>query len=790
MAEAHAHPELVDVAENPVPQGGTSEWISLEKGKVLLRFASWPAATEAAKGTVILATGRAEFIEKYFEVVRELRDRGLAVAAFDWRGQGGSSRLVSDPTKGHVTNFDLYVDDLQAVVAAAALKGLPRPFYLLAHSMGGTVALMAASHLADQIERMVLTAPMISLANKRASSKWAKGLTGIAGAVGLANRRLQPGGARPPQEIAFDQNVVTSDPRRYARTMAVLNAAPELSIGGPTVKWFNAANRAMRKFEEPGAGAEIAIPTLMVVCGTDKVVSATAAERFAKTLHCGGRVLIPGARHEILMERTAFRTLFWAAFDCFVPGGDLRLPIDIAPPKSAPAIVSRPALENRDAAEPAASDRAEAEPETDGTVALSETPTAPNPEPVVASAQSAPAETPAVEETPTAEPTVARAGAPEGENRRSLFGFFRRKPQAPVAVPAPAPVAETADQPTADATPESESTSEDRTEPTGETAETEQSSAEAALAAAASLVAEATRGETARAPLENTPPASSPDADATPDTPKDAEQSAASAEAPTPSGNGHARIGRLFRRKASNGASETETVETTDTPATEETTSDTAETTETTASAGPETPAPAPSATMDEVKATPAPAASEQTRVETASAEPAPEPVATETPDTKPEADTMVAETAVAPEVAETERAAAPAAAPSETTEAPASDPAPAPDAAAAIDTQSESEADKAEPAPSALPDAPADAPKAADETATEAALAETAKAPEPASDPVSPAPAPAEAEAADEPEANDETDAAVPSQSTLRSRSGGPKPPPRPVKRGRGRKR
>ncbi len=29
---------------------------------------------------------------------------------------------------------------------------------------------------------------------------------------------------------------------------------------------------------------------------------------------------VPGSRHEILMERDAFREQFWAAFDAFVPG--------------------------------------------------------------------------------------------------------------------------------------------------------------------------------------------------------------------------------------------------------------------------------------------------------------------------------------------------------------------------------------------------------------------------------------------------------------------------------------
>jgi lysophospholipase len=32
--------------------------------------------------------------------------------------------------------------------------------------------------------------------------------------------------------------------------------------------------------------------------------------------------VIPGARHEILMERDAIRAQFWAAFDAFIPGSE------------------------------------------------------------------------------------------------------------------------------------------------------------------------------------------------------------------------------------------------------------------------------------------------------------------------------------------------------------------------------------------------------------------------------------------------------------------------------------
>ncbi len=86
-------------------------------------------------GTVLIMGGRAEFIERYSETIRELRRRGFHVASFDWRGQGGSDRLLRNPRKGHVRRFSDYRRDMDAVFAQLMPK-LPRPWFVLAHSMG------------------------------------------------------------------------------------------------------------------------------------------------------------------------------------------------------------------------------------------------------------------------------------------------------------------------------------------------------------------------------------------------------------------------------------------------------------------------------------------------------------------------------------------------------------------------------------------------------------------------------------------------------------------------------
>ena len=59
----------------------------------------------------------------------------------------------------------------------------------------------------------------------------------------------------------------------------------------------------------------------MLSASDDKVVSSKAVEQVAEIARTLSRISIPGARHEILMERDEIRAQFWAAFDAFIPGG-------------------------------------------------------------------------------------------------------------------------------------------------------------------------------------------------------------------------------------------------------------------------------------------------------------------------------------------------------------------------------------------------------------------------------------------------------------------------------------
>ena len=58
----------------------------------------------------------------------------------------------------------------------------------------------------------------------------------------------------------------------------------------------------------------------MFGCGREMIVSNAAIERFAQNLDSGVLAMVPGAKHELMMERDEFRSQFWRGFDAFIPG--------------------------------------------------------------------------------------------------------------------------------------------------------------------------------------------------------------------------------------------------------------------------------------------------------------------------------------------------------------------------------------------------------------------------------------------------------------------------------------
>jgi lysophospholipase len=311
--------ELVAVARNPVPSGAIVGTFDGHDGKPM-RFARWEPTRGPQRGTVCCFTGRSEFIEKYFEVVADLRRRGFAVAIMDWRGQGGSYRPLAHPRKAYVSDFSEYDRDLECFMREVVLPDCPPPYVALAHSMGGHILLRHAGEPSPWFERMVISAPMLAFHASKLGAH--PGLVRMYAAVGtlagFGKAYVRGGSDDSGDPTDFENNPLTSDRDRFARYRALIDAAPNLLVGSPTIGWLNAALRSMRKLNAPSYALQMAVPILIFVAGNDAIVEPRAIEKFAARLKVGTHIVLPHAKHEILQETDLIRGRFWAAFDAYL----------------------------------------------------------------------------------------------------------------------------------------------------------------------------------------------------------------------------------------------------------------------------------------------------------------------------------------------------------------------------------------------------------------------------------------------------------------------------------------
>ena len=298
-------PPLRDAGHLPVGRGQT------------LRYARFAARSAPRRGTIVLLSGRNETIEKLFETISDFGAMGFDVVSFDWRGQGGSSRLLRRRNKGYIDSFDTWQTDIEAVFKQIVLPDCHGPYHIVAHSSGALAALYAGPNLLTRVSRMVLLSPFIGFGKLPVSPSWVRRLARWLTVLGLGTVTMW-GKAKPDGGSPFVTNPLTSDAARYSRNRRLSAMRPDLALGGPTVAWVDAAARAMQGVNSPTHYSHIKTPTLFVLAGADRVVSTDAGARLAHSMRSASAVTIDGARHELLQESDLFREQALAAIDAFL----------------------------------------------------------------------------------------------------------------------------------------------------------------------------------------------------------------------------------------------------------------------------------------------------------------------------------------------------------------------------------------------------------------------------------------------------------------------------------------
>jgi lysophospholipase len=306
--------KLVATPDNPVPEGAEAVEVKTQDG---FRLRALRLVRPSSRGTVVVLGGRGDFMERYFETMRDLSARGFSVASIDVRGQGGSQRLHSNPARGHLHRFEELDEDFRAFMTQVVLPDCPQPYFALAHSTGAMV-LLRALQTRTWFRKAVVTAPLIDLNYGKWPLPVAKFLTALTTGFGFGWLFLPGQNGKPLLTKSFANNPLTLDRTRWNRDFGVLETAPRLGVGGPTFAWLDATLRAIAKLKKLKPGPRLRCPVLIVAAGLERVVDNEAIHEFSHRVHGVSVVTIRESLHEILNERDSVREQFLAAFDTFV----------------------------------------------------------------------------------------------------------------------------------------------------------------------------------------------------------------------------------------------------------------------------------------------------------------------------------------------------------------------------------------------------------------------------------------------------------------------------------------
>lgn len=259
---------------------------------------------------MLLFTGRTEVAEKYGQIARTLGDHGYSVLTIDWRGQGLSERLTADPLLGHVTDFAHYQRDVAALLEAANALELPRPHLLLAHSMGGCIALRALIE-GLAVQAAAFSAPLWGLPLQ---GPMRMAVRALASGTRVLRRRPRPVPAAEERFrlaiMRFDDNELTSYRPSFERMREQVRIHPELQLGRPSLTWLAAALRETRRLSALPAPD---VPAYAGLGSREKVVDPGAVTARMQKWPGGRCEVFAGGEHELMMETPEIRERFMRA---------------------------------------------------------------------------------------------------------------------------------------------------------------------------------------------------------------------------------------------------------------------------------------------------------------------------------------------------------------------------------------------------------------------------------------------------------------------------------------------
>jgi len=232
--------------------------------RIAYRVFLQPSASKA----ILIASGRTETLDKYQELIYDLYRQGYSVFIYDHRGHGYSQRVLSGEENhlhGHLEDFSNLVDDFTLFVEQVLLPSNHQQYYLLTHSMGGSVAMHYLAEHSDKVFNAAAHSAPMARANMKVP---------LACAISNVVSWFCATCLTPKEEYSSLEDEVAlgglshSMPRYKLRNQAY--SKPELRLGPPTFGWLKEACKSAKRIELSAHSTKT--PTLILQAGNDGLV--------------------------------------------------------------------------------------------------------------------------------------------------------------------------------------------------------------------------------------------------------------------------------------------------------------------------------------------------------------------------------------------------------------------------------------------------------------------------------------------------------------------------------------
>ena len=285
-----------DVSQGPADC--SAFWVMTDD-KVKIRVGLWRAKSPI--GTVFICPGRSEYIEKYGKTAKLFIEHGYTSVSLDWRGQGLADRLTSNTLLGHVDTFSDYLKDLDSAIKWAHNFDLPKPWFVLGHSMGGAIILRAL-HQNKYFDAVAFSCPMWGIKLSPALRIFAFFYGNLSKLLKIDKNFAPSTSEKGYFDESFADNPLTNDHETWQYLLDQVNKYPSLKLGGPSIRWVNSALKEtfqLSKLPSPK------IPCITFLAEDERIVDPARVYSRMEVWPNGILHFIKSARHEVLMEDIA-----------------------------------------------------------------------------------------------------------------------------------------------------------------------------------------------------------------------------------------------------------------------------------------------------------------------------------------------------------------------------------------------------------------------------------------------------------------------------------------------------